>query len=65
MIVPAVACPLHADWACSGAAPRSARFARHADRVLGATVVLAAVVQLAKLPQWCPELVRQPPVIHG
>ena len=39
--------------------------ARHADRVLCATVVLAAVVQLAKLPQWCSKLVRQPPVIHG
>jgi hypothetical protein len=58
MIVPAVASPLRAGWACSGATGL-------ADPVLGATIVLAAVFLLAKLPQWCPELVRQPPVIHG
>jgi arylsulfatase A-like enzyme len=34
----------------AGAAPRSGRFARHADRVLCAAVVLAAVIQLAELP---------------
>jgi len=35
-------------------APRSARFAWHANRVLCATVVLAAVVRPGELPQWCP-----------
>jgi hypothetical protein len=38
----------------TSAAPRSARFTRHADRVLCAAVVLAAVLQLAELPQRCP-----------
>jgi hypothetical protein len=48
-------------WAEAGVHPLaigqgrpSRRFAWHANRVLCATVVLAAVVQLGELPQWCP-----------